>query len=76
MIAGEGYQGTTEGFEGGDAVSRKPPKMSAMPTTIAGTSITARKMVICGSKAIPRDTSQFTPTAKVATLTERFPVYG
>jgi len=38
--------------------------------TIAGTSITARKMVICGSKAISRDTSQFTPTANVATLTE------
>ena len=41
-----------------------------MPTTIAGTSITARKTVNCGSKGISRDTSQFTPTAKVATLTE------
>ena len=41
-----------------------------MPTRMAGISITARKMESWDSKLMPRSVSQFTPTAKVATLTE------
>jgi len=41
-----------------------------MPTMMAGTSMTARKIAICGSNAMLRVISQLMPTANVATLTE------
>jgi len=52
------------------SVSRLTPRASTMPIRMAGISITASKIAICGSTSISREASQAAATAKVATLTE------